>query len=97
MKKEDLYGFVPAVVTPFNEAGDIMEDAYQDLVKWLIGQGATTICVSGDNGESWALSAAEKGRLTAVQHQPLKIALISRWRLKKMVLRQCYQCHKHMF
>ncbi|MBT5186113.1 MAG: dihydrodipicolinate synthase family protein [Kordiimonadaceae bacterium] len=64
MKKEDLHGFVPAVVTPFNQAGDIMEDAFQDLVNWLIGQGATTICVSGDNGESWALSAAEKGRLT---------------------------------
>jgi 4-hydroxy-tetrahydrodipicolinate synthase len=64
MKKEDLHGFVPAVVTPFNEVGDIMEDAFQELVNWLIGQGATTICVSGDNGESWALSAAEKGRLT---------------------------------
>ncbi|MDG1996762.1 MAG: dihydrodipicolinate synthase family protein [Emcibacteraceae bacterium] len=64
MKKEDLHGFVPAVVTPFNENGDIMEDAYQSLVNWLIGQGASAICVSGDNGESWALSAAEKGRLT---------------------------------
>lgn len=64
MKKEDLHGFVPAVVTPFNEAGEIMEDAFQSLVSWLIGQGATAICVSGDNGESWALSAAEKGRLT---------------------------------
>ena len=64
MKKEDLHGFVPAVVTPFNEAGEIMEDAFQSLVGWLIKRGATTICVSGDNGESWALSAAEKGRLT---------------------------------
>ncbi len=64
MKKEDLHGFVPAVVTPFDEAGKIMEDAFQSLVGWLIGQGATAICVSGDNGESWALSAAEKGKLT---------------------------------
>ena len=64
MNKEDLHGFVPAVVTPFNVAGDIMEDEFISLVKWLIGQGATAICVSGDNGESWALSAAEKGRLT---------------------------------
>ncbi|HPF47396.1 MAG: dihydrodipicolinate synthase family protein [Alphaproteobacteria bacterium] len=64
MKKEDLHGFVPAVVTPFNENGDIMEDAFQSLVDWLIGMGASAICVSGDNGESWALSAAEKGRLT---------------------------------
>lgn len=64
MKKEDLHGFVPAVVTPFNEAGDIMEDEFQTLVNWLIGRGATAICVAGDNGESWALSATEKGRLT---------------------------------
>lgn len=64
MKKEDLHGFVPAVVTPFNEKGEIMEDAYQHLVNWLIEQGASAICVSGDNGESWALSAEEKGRLT---------------------------------
>lgn len=66
MKKEDLNGFVPAVVTPFNENGDIMEDAYQQLVNWLISKGASAICVSGDNGESWALSAEEKGRLTRI-------------------------------
>lgn len=66
MKKEDLNGFVPAVVTPFDENGDIMEDAYQQLVNWLISKGASAICVSGDNGESWALSAEEKGRLTRI-------------------------------
>lgn len=59
-----MHGFVPAVVTPFDEAGNIMEDEFKSLVGWLIDQGATAICVSGDNGESWALSAAEKGRLT---------------------------------
>ena len=64
MKKEYLHGFVPAVVTPFNASGNIMEDDFQALVKWLIGKGATAICVAGDNGESWALSAKEKGRLT---------------------------------
>lgn len=64
MRKEDLHGFVPAVVTPFNEAGDIMEDDYQSLVNWLVESGATAICVAGDNGESWALSASEKGLLT---------------------------------
>jgi 4-hydroxy-tetrahydrodipicolinate synthase len=79
MKKVDLHGFVPAVVTPFNEKGEIMEDAYQHLVNWLIGQGASAICVSGDNGESWALSAEEKGRLTklAVEEAAGRVPVIT--------------------
>ncbi|WP_297770551.1 dihydrodipicolinate synthase family protein [uncultured Roseovarius sp.] len=63
MKKEDLHGYVPAIATPFNEAGEIMEDAFVELFEFLIKRGATTICIAGDNGESWALSAAERGRL----------------------------------
>ena len=63
MKKQDLYGMHPAIVTPFSESGEIMEDAFQQIVDFLIGLGATGICVAGDNGESWALSAEERGRL----------------------------------
>jgi len=63
MQKEDLHGYVPAIATPFNAAGDIMEDAFVELFEFLIKRGATTICIAGDNGESWALSAAERGRL----------------------------------
>ncbi len=63
MKKEDLYGYVPAIATPFNERGEIMEDAFAELFEFLIGRGASCICIAGDNGESWALSAAERGRL----------------------------------
>jgi 4-hydroxy-tetrahydrodipicolinate synthase len=66
MTKDDLHGFVPAVVTPFSETGEILEGAFCHLVDWLISLGATAICVAGDNGESWALSAAERGRLTAL-------------------------------
>ncbi|MEO3427508.1 dihydrodipicolinate synthase family protein [Pelagibius sp. CAU 1746] len=65
MTKDDLHGFVPAVVTPFSNDGEILEDDYCAMVEWLIGLGATGICVAGDNGESWALSANERGRLTA--------------------------------
>lgn len=64
MQKEDLYGYVPAIVTPFNGAGEIMEDAFVELLEFLIGRGATTICIAGDNGESWSLNATERGRLT---------------------------------
>lgn len=63
MNKEDLHGYVPAIATPFNPRGEIMEDAFADLFEFLISRGATTICIAGDNGESWALSAAERGRL----------------------------------
>lgn len=64
MTREELQGFVPAIVTPFNESGEIMEDAFAEIVDFLIGRGASAICIAGDNGESWALLPAERGRLT---------------------------------
>jgi len=66
MDRNTLGGFVPAIVTPFAANGEIMEDAFRHLVDWLIGNGATAICVGGDNGETWALSAEERGRLTGL-------------------------------
>lgn len=72
MKKEDLRGFVPAMATPFNDKGEIMEDAFVELFEFLIGRGATTICIAGDNGESWALSAAERGRLVRLAKETSK-------------------------
>lgn len=63
MNKDDLHGYVPAIATPFDENGRIMEDAFVQLFEFLIARGATTICIAGDNGESWALSAQERGRL----------------------------------
>lgn len=66
MNKDDLHGYVPAIATPFNEAGEIMEDAFADLFEFLISRGASCVCIAGDNGESWSLSAAERGRLVRV-------------------------------
>lgn len=63
---QTLGGFVPAVVTPFDEKGAIMGDAFSDLVGWLIDLGATAICVAGDNGESWAVDAGERARLVEI-------------------------------
>ena len=66
LTKDTLKGFVPAVVTPFDERGEIMEDAFAHLVEHLIGIGAQGICVAGDNGESWALDRDERARLTRI-------------------------------
>lgn len=63
LTSETFGGFVPAVVTPFDEKGAIMLDAFSDLVGWLIDLGATAICVAGDNGESWTLDAPERRML----------------------------------
>ncbi len=64
LTRETLRGFIPAVVTPFKPDGAIDEPAFQSIVDWLIGLGATAICVAGDNGESWNLDADERARLT---------------------------------
>jgi 4-hydroxy-tetrahydrodipicolinate synthase len=66
MTKDDLHGFVPAIVTPFAANGEIMEDGFLEIFEWLIARGATAVCIAGDNGESWALSAEERGRLTRI-------------------------------
>jgi 4-hydroxy-tetrahydrodipicolinate synthase len=66
LDRHSLKGFVPAIVTPFTPTGEIMMDAFSDLVGWLIDIGAEGICVAGDNGESWTLDAEERGKLTRV-------------------------------
>ena len=66
LDRHSLKGFVPATVTPFTPSGEIMMDAFSDIVGWLIDIGAEGICVAGDNGESWALDAEERGKLTRV-------------------------------
>lgn len=63
MNRGDLSGFVPATVTPFAENGEIMWDAFSQLLDFLVDRGASAVCVAGDNGESWALTGAERGRL----------------------------------
>jgi 4-hydroxy-tetrahydrodipicolinate synthase len=72
MKKEDLHGYVPAIATPFDEKGNIMEDAFVDLFEFLLSRGATCVCIAGDNGESWALSAEERGRLVRLAKDTAK-------------------------
>jgi 4-hydroxy-tetrahydrodipicolinate synthase len=66
LDRTTLHGFVPAVVTPFDTDGTIVEADFRSLVDTLIGFGATAICVAGDNGESWTLGPDERRRLTEI-------------------------------
>ena len=58
-----IEGFVPAVVTPFNAAGDMMDDQLTRIVAWHLDEGAEGICIAGDNGEAWALTADDRKQL----------------------------------
>ncbi len=77
MTRQDLHGFVPAVVTPFDGDGVIDEKAFGSLAEWLVSLGATAVCVAGDNGESWALSPAEYGRLTNLAVAAVDVPVIA--------------------
>lgn len=64
-KKFLIRGNCPAVVTPFDVAGEIRYEDFARLVAWHIEKGADGIVVAGDNGESWALTLEERGKLAA--------------------------------
>ena len=62
-KKFLIKGFVPAVVTPFNGAGDMMTDQLARIVEWHLSEGADAICIAGDNGEAWTLTPDDRKQL----------------------------------
>ena len=54
---------VTAMVTPFNEHGDIDFQATRNLIDHLIANGTDGLVVSGTTGESPTLTTAEKVEL----------------------------------
>jgi 4-hydroxy-tetrahydrodipicolinate synthase len=56
----DIHGNIPAAVTPFSESGAILFDAFADVLRWHLRNGVDGICIAGDNGEAWSLSADER-------------------------------------
>lgn len=62
-------GNVPAVVTPFDETGEIVFSHFERILRWHLERGVDGLCIAGDNGESWTLSLAERAKLaeTAVR------------------------------
>jgi len=63
MRKTSWEGPFAAVVTPFNERGEIQFHDFAEIVSRFVANGATGVIVSGHNGESWALSLAEQVEL----------------------------------
>lgn len=59
-KFEPWHGPFSAVVTPFNEKGDIQFEDLRKLVEIAIEDGACGFAFCGHNGENWALSRKER-------------------------------------
>lgn len=71
-KKYMIEGFVPACVTPFSKSGDLMLDAFQEILEWHMSWGATGFLVCGDNGEQWAISDQELKLITETAMKTLR-------------------------
>lgn len=52
-------GSIPALVTPFDEAGAFDEAAFRDLVDWQIAEGSSALVACGTTGEAATLTAEE--------------------------------------
>lgn len=59
----DLGRIATAMVTPFQENGDIDFEAVERLIEYLLANGTDSIVVCGTTGESPTLSTEEKLQL----------------------------------
>lgn len=62
----DIKGLYPALVTPFDQNGDVDEVALRRLTKRMVNQGASGLVPIGGTGEYPALSRKERQRIVEV-------------------------------
>lgn len=72
-------GSIPALITPFTQAGDIDFEAFDALVEWHIAKGSDALVLCGMTGEGPTLTFEEQGQLIArgVQVAQRRIPLIA--------------------
>jgi len=56
-------GVIVPMVTPFQENGDLDQQALRELTHFLIDNGVDSLFPAGSTGEGWALSPAERKRV----------------------------------
>jgi len=59
-------GIAPPLVTPFDEDGEIDEEAYGKLIDWTIESGVKAVVPCGSNGEVVYLDAEERERVIEI-------------------------------
>lgn len=59
-------GAIPALVTPLDKDGELMEQGLRDVLDFTIGNGVHGIFVLGSSGEIFGLSEAQKRRVVEI-------------------------------
>ncbi len=62
----DLIGIIPPIVTPFTSDGEVDEQAFRGVVRFMVKKKVHGICVGGSSGEGHTYSAAEFKRLNEI-------------------------------
>ncbi len=63
---QDLIGIIPPIVTPFTADGDIDEQAFRGVVRFMLKKKVHGICVGGSSGEGHTYTAQEFTRLMEI-------------------------------
>ncbi len=74
-------GRYPAPVAPFSAKGDFMPDAFTELLRYFLDNGAKGLLIAGDNAEAWSLSLDEIAQMTrlAMNEAQGKPVYVSAW------------------
>lgn len=64
--RTDLTGIIPPIVTPFTANGDVDEQAFRGVVRFMVKKKVHGICVGGSSGEGHTYSAEEFKRLNEI-------------------------------
>ncbi len=66
-----------AMITPFDEAGELDVVAAATLARWLVDQGNDGLVLAGTTGESPTISHEEQGRLFAAVRDAVDVPLVA--------------------
>jgi 4-hydroxy-tetrahydrodipicolinate synthase len=64
--RTNLTGIIPPIVTPFTADGEVDEQAFRGVVRFMVKKKVHGICVGGSSGEGHTYSAAEFKRLNEI-------------------------------
>jgi len=64
-----LTGTFAALLTPFDDRGDVVESRLRDHIEWLIGKGIDGLYVCGNTGQGVYLSVPERCRILEIAKQ----------------------------
>jgi 4-hydroxy-tetrahydrodipicolinate synthase len=67
----DLTGIIPPIVTPFTADGEVDEQAFRGVVRFMIEKKVHGICVGGSSGEGHTYTAEEFKRLMEIAAEEL--------------------------